>query len=311
MNEKAIEISLLYSQMQDQLMSLDAELAKCEEVTKAVQTVERLMDEVRQFGYNDTTVARLQRCDALKDVSKVGLCIKYKSIEGLEGTEQSGLKKFFETIGAVIQKIVEFLQNLFNTTSAKCRQIIKDRSLIKLDVECDTYVKDEFKKLGVCVNLVSTYVENRVHIFNSASGAISAPRDIIAHLDVLTSKTEGILTYDKHNFTLGFGEKLPQTQKSTLENAGWSVNDGTNLASTYLNKAKNYSSLGLMFKRFFNYDSYMKISEGQTYENRQFVKAVFNADTAAYSVMAKLQSFAVRQILAFYKCIDASNVIAV
>ena len=308
MNDKAIEIYCLYADLQDQMQSMDDEMRKLQSVTDSLEAVESLMQEVRTYGFTDYTVARMQKCEMLKDLTKLDLCIKYKSVEGLGQPEQTGLQRFFATVTAIIKKIIEFFQNLFNTASAKCRQVIKDRSLIKLDKPVRTYKKEDLQKAALAANVLKTYMDERVR---TSFSNVTAPEGIDAHLTTICQKMNGVVMYAGKGIFNISRKALMLNPNMTLDMAGWTVNDGTNLASNYLNKAKSFTTIGTVLVAFINANRASKTSIGHNSEDMRFIWTTYNADTSMYATMAHLQAAIVKQVLAFYQCIDDSNVVDV
>lgn len=309
MNNKVIDICLQYNQIQEHLRTMDDKMLQLKEVSDALETVEELMQDVRQFGYNEIVVARMQRCKMMHELcSNLDLCIKYKSVESLDKPEESGLKKFFSMVVTIVKKIVEFLQDLFNTTSSKCRQIIKDRSLIVLNKPVATYKKEDFKKLIIATSVMKNYMDENVR---ASIQTIKMSTAIESHLNDIANGTQSVIEYHGKGY-FAFGSGKPKIENSmTLEDAGWTVNDGTNLASEFVNKCKSYTTIGSLINTFANEYAFKNFEYDLNYRDRQIVRTAFNANISMYSLMAKLQAESVRQILAFYNCIDDSNVVNV
>jgi hypothetical protein len=309
MNNKVIDICLQYNQIQEHLRTMDDKMLQLKEVSDALETVEALINDVREFGYNEIVVARMQRCEMMHELcSNLDLCIKHKSVESLANPEESGLKKFFSMVSVIVKKIIEFLQDLFNTASAKCRQIIKDRSLIVLNKPVATYKKDDFKKMILATSVMKNYMDENV---SASRRSVKMSTDIESHLNDIANGTQSVIEYRGHGY-FEFGSGKPKIETSmTLEDAGWTVNDGTNLASEFVNKCKSYTAIGSFINTLVNEYSFGKFEYDLNSRDRYIVRTAFNANTSMYSLMAKLQAESVRQILAFYNCIDDSNVINV
>ena len=120
MNDKILEICALQSKMYDQMMKIDEAVLKATQMDEVVASVTQLVKDVQSFGYTDINVDRIKSCEALKEFCNVDMCLKYKSVEALStDTIKEAFKKFLKMIVDVVRKIIEFIQDLFNTTAAK------------------------------------------------------------------------------------------------------------------------------------------------------------------------------------------------
>lgn len=305
MNDKILEICTLRDRMLKQMAMIDEQLLRVTKMDEVVDTVNQLVKDVQKFGYTDLNVERIKSCESLKEFCNVELCLKYKSTEALTmDAVKEAFKKFLKMIGDVIAKIVEFLQDLFNTTSAKCRQIIKDRSLIKFDKPVDVITKDDMHKVMISVEVCKNFLDAHVKVTSESVGSHSKLPQVLSAVE---TGSKGIIVYSKESGKISLNP--PSKSTVTLTDAGYDVNDVTGIASSYLNKSNSYTAIGAFMKR---YAAESLLSKMDHYDDDfTWMKAAIRANASIYSVLAKTQSLIVSNIHSFWKCIDDSNVVVV
>lgn len=305
MNDKILEICTLRDHMIEQMAMIDEQLLRATKMDEVVASVNQLVKDVQKFGYTDAVVDKIKSCEALKEFCNVDMCLKYKSTEVLSmDTVKEAFKKFLKMIGDVIAKIMEFLQDLFNTTSAKCRQIIKDRSLIKFDKPVDVITKDDMHKVMISVEVCKNFLDAHVKVTSESVNSHSALPNVLSTVEI---GSKGIIVYSK---TSGKISLNPPTKRTiTLTDAGYDINDVTGIASSYLNKAKSYTAMGAFMKSCMAENLLSRMNPYD--DDYTWMKAAIRANASIYSVLAKTQSLIVSNIHSFWKCIDDSNVVVV
>jgi hypothetical protein len=305
MNDKILEICALQSKMYDQMMKIDEAVLKATQMDEVVASVNQLVKDVQKFGYTDLNVERIKRCESLKEFCNVDLCLKYKSTEAFSmDTVKEAFKKFLKMISDVIAKVMEFLQDLFTMTSAKCRQIIKDRSLIKFDKPVDVITKDDMNKVMISVEVCKNFLDQHVKITSESVGSHSQLPQVLSAVE---TGSKGIIVYSKESGKVSLNP--PSKSTVTLTDAGYDVNDVTGIASAYLNKSNSYTAIGAFMK---SYTAESLLSKMNPYDDDYtWMKAAIRANASIYSVLAKTQSLIVNNIHSFWKCIDDSDVVVV
>ena len=305
MNDKILEICALQSKMYDQMMKIDEAVLKATQMDEVVASVTQLVKDVQSFGYTDINVDRIKSCEVLKEFCNVDMCLKYKSVEALStDTIKEAFKKFLKMIVDVVRKIIEFIQDLFNTTAAKCRQIIKDRSLIKFDKPVDVITKDDMHKVMISVEVCKNFLDQHVKITSEEINSHSQLPNVLAAVE---TGSKGIITYAKESGK--FKLNAPDKVNSTLTDAGYNINDVTGVANSYLNKTKSYSEIGAFMTRCWSESLLSKLNHYD--KDYSWMRAAIRANASMYSTLAKTQSLIVGNIVAYWKCIDDSNVVVV
>jgi len=302
-----IEISNLYNDMLLAYESLDQQVKQCHEITSAVKQVNELMIQVKQCGFTDQMSDAIKCNEALADITVLPIdkIVDLKATEALAETVKEGVKKFFAKIAKIIAAVIDFFGRLFNTTSSKCKTLLEKWDKINMDKEVPTFKKDKLTLIAAAVEMLSKYVKENI---NFTGSMIIGPDQLSQRLAALAGASKGILVASGSSSKITISEGSMQMENSTLGDAGWALNDGSKMARMYLDKSKNYTTLGSGIIKVCNgYLAGNAVLNNPQHTN--FILAAYGADTSAYVCCAKLQGCVVKQIVAFWKCLEDSNIV--
>ena len=300
MNDKILEICALQSKMYDQMMKIDEAVLEATQMNEVVASVTKLVKDVQSFGYTDINVDRIKSCEALKEFCNVELCLKYKSVESLGEAAKEAFKKFCRVVVAIVNKLIVFFQDVFNTTSSKCKQIISNRSNIDLNKAVNVINNSDLKKMLSVTKECQACIDK--YITDNAESVDMIYED---EVEKIAESSEGMIAYDRSTGSISFTP--PERKSLTLDDAGFTINDITALASAFTEKSKSYNAFGHAILKLTHRVELMRIVEKDYVALKHYLQTV----STAYSMMAKAQTEVMRQLAAYWSCIKKDSDVTV
>ena len=303
-----IEITSLYHDMVAAYEELDAGVKCVDEVVDAVQQVQHLLNEVTQYGWSEHTKAAISSSEGFAAITvlPVDKVVALESSEALSETIKEGIKKFFKKVAEIVAKIIEFFSKLFNTTNQKCKDLLEKWDKINMEKKVVTFKKEQLTHITAAVAMLDKYVKDNIQI---GDGYILTPPQLAQRLAALAGASKGILTATGSTSKIRIADGVMNMSEDTLADAGWALADGSKIARMYLDRSKNYTSTGSAILKvangFLASQTMPNFFNGCTYHD---VFAAYGADTSAYTCCAKLQGCVVKQIVAFWKCLEETSV---
>lgn len=296
MNDKLVEICALHDQMYERMAALNDDLRKSEEICRITDSVAAIVKDVQNFGYTDAVVDKIKSCEALKEFCNVELCLKYKSVESLGEAAKEAFKKFCSAVVAIVNKLITFFQDVFNTTSSKCKQIISNRSNIDLNKAVNVINNPDLKKMLSVTKECQACIDK--YITGNGESVDMIYED---EVEKIAESSEGMIAYNRSTGSISFTP--PERKSLTLDDAGFTVNDITALASAFTEKSKSYNAFGQAILRLTHRVELMRVAEKDYVALKHDLQTI----STAYSMMAKAQTEVMRQLTAYWSCIKKDS----
>lgn len=307
MNDKLVDVLIAHAEVSSAFEALTESEKHLDDVMNLMDGVDSLVREVQTFGYTEMTNEHIKNQKGLEDLVHLSTdkIIQFKATEGLLQGAAEGFKKFIQVIKDFIQKVIVYLQHLFNTFGNKCRTLMMNLQNIQMDKKVQTITKETFVKISIVTKESREFIKEHIgRHFNTQKGQwqfkylADTPR-VIAQL---VNRGCGVFK-SSGPYNLQVDNSIFEFKESTLGEAGWEINDCKKLIDDYYSDGrKTYTEIGAMLNRIFAEHEAWDMT-GPFTKNAVDIRTCIRMDAVVYSLLSKIQHTQVRQIIAFYKCL--------
>ena len=225
------------------------------------------------------------------------------AVEGIGDKIKEAMKKFWEMIKSVIQKVADFFKNIFSGVVTKAEALkASGGANIDFSYEANVLSKDQWSKLEPAALVLREYAEKNI---SKTPTTIEMSAGILQEVQELAKKFPDVLEYSGSQ--LSFKEEITKTEKKSLQSLGWGTSQAMQVAEFLIKNYDRTSKLGEIATRAANaYESaaaslMKKIGDGSvgSADANNQLKLAFQVLTKSYVLLARANKYGGQLIKAF------------